>query len=38
MEYKVSLKLYFLDPHLNFFPTNLGAVNDYHGERVHQEI
>ena len=34
----MSLKLHFLDCHLDFFPKNLGAVSDEHGERFHQEI
>ena len=34
----MSLKIHFLDSHLNFFPDNLGAVSDEHGERFHQDI
>lgn len=34
----MSLKIHFLDSHLNFFPENLGAVSDEHGERFHQEL
>ncbi|GBN58850.1 hypothetical protein AVEN_135521-1 [Araneus ventricosus] len=34
----MSLKLHILDSHLNFFPQNLGAINDEHGERFHQDI
>ena len=34
----ISLKIHFLDSHLDFFPTNLGAVSDKHGEHFHQEI
>jgi hypothetical protein len=34
----MSLKIHFLDPHLDFFPDNLGAVNDEHGERFNQDI
>jgi len=34
----MSLKLHFLHSHLDFFPQNLGAVSDEHGERFHQEI
>ena len=34
----VSLKIHFLHSHLNFFPPNLGAVSDEHGERFHQDI
>ena len=33
-----SLKLDFLHSHLKFFPDNLGAVSDEHGERFHQDI
>jgi len=32
------LKVHFLDSHLGFFPENLGAVNDKHGQQFHQEI
>jgi hypothetical protein len=34
----VSLKMHFLDSHLDFFPQNLGNVSDEHGERFHQDI
>jgi hypothetical protein len=34
----IPLKRHFLDTHLDFFPENLGAVSDEHGERVHQDI
>jgi hypothetical protein len=34
----MSLKLHFLHSHLDFFPENLGAVSDEHGERFHQTI
>lgn len=34
----MSLKLHFLHSHLEFFPDNLGAVSDEHGERFHQQI
>ena len=34
----MSLKINFLHSHLNFFPPNLGAVSDEHGERFHQDI
>ncbi|GBN53139.1 hypothetical protein AVEN_272827-1, partial [Araneus ventricosus] len=34
----MSLKLHILDSHLNFFPQNLGAISDEHGERFHQDI
>ena len=35
---RMSLKLHFLHSHLEFFPDNLGAVSDEHGERFHQNI
>jgi hypothetical protein len=31
----MSLKIHFLHSHLDFFPQNLGAVSDEHGERFH---
>ena len=34
----MCLKLQFLKSHLDFFPVNLGAVSDEHGERFHQDI
>ncbi|CAH2088759.1 unnamed protein product [Euphydryas editha] len=34
----VVLKIHFLESRLNFFPQNMGAVNDEHGERFHQDI
>ena len=34
----MSLKIHFLHSNLNFFPPNLGAVSDEHGERFHQDI
>ena len=34
----MSLKLHFLHSHLEFFPDNLGAVNDKHSERFYQDI
>lgn len=38
LECNMSLKLHFLHSHLDFFPENLGAISDEHGERFHQEI
>jgi hypothetical protein len=32
------LKIHFLHSHIDFFPDNLGAVSDEHGERFHQDI
>jgi hypothetical protein len=34
----MSLKVHFLDSHLDFFLENLGAVRDEHRERFHQDI
>lgn len=34
----MSLKIHFLDSHLDFFPRNPGDVSDEHGERFHQDI
>jgi hypothetical protein len=34
----MSLKVHFLDSHLDFFPENLDAVSDEHRERFHQDI
>ena len=34
----MSLKIHFLESHLNFFPENLGEVSDEHSERFHQVI
>jgi len=34
----MSLKIYFLHSHLDFFPSNLGAVSDEHGERFHHDL
>ncbi|UYV81282.1 hypothetical protein LAZ67_20000646 [Cordylochernes scorpioides] len=36
--FNMSLKIHFLHSHLDFFPDNLGAVSDEHGERFHQAI
>ena len=38
MGYRMSLKVHFLHSHLDFFPTNLGAVSDEQGEQFHQDI
>lgn len=37
-EVHMSLKIHFLDSHLDFFPENLGDVSDEHGERFHQQL
>jgi hypothetical protein len=34
----MSLKIHFLNSHLDFFPQNLGAVSEEEGERFHQDI
>lgn len=34
----MSLKMHFLFSHLDFFPENLGAESDEHGERFHQDM
>ena len=34
----MSLKLHFLNSHLDFFRDNLGNVSEEHGERFHQDI
>jgi hypothetical protein len=34
----MSLKVHFLDSHLDFFPVNVGAVSDEHGELSHQDM
>jgi len=34
----MSLKIHFLESHLDFFPETLGEVSDEHGERFHQDI
>jgi hypothetical protein len=34
----MSLKIHFLESHLDFFfPENLGEVSDVHGKRCHQD-
>lgn len=35
---RMSLKLHFLNSHIDVFPLNLGAVSDEAGERFHQDI
>jgi hypothetical protein len=34
----MSLKVHFLDSHLDFFPEYLGVVSDKHGQRFHHDI
>ena len=38
IECNMSLKIHFLESHLDIFPENLGKVSDEHGERFHQDI
>lgn len=38
MGVNMSLKIHFLDDHLDFFPSSLGDFSDEHGERFHQGI
>ncbi|GBP12773.1 hypothetical protein EVAR_72793_1 [Eumeta japonica] len=38
LKFNMPLKIHFLDSHLDFFPENLGAVSDEHGERFHQDM
>lgn len=34
----MSIKLHFLNSHLDYFPDNLGAVSEEQGERFHQDL
>jgi len=34
----MSLKIHFLESHLDFFPENLGEVSEEYGDRFHQDI
>jgi hypothetical protein len=34
----MSLKIHFLESHLNIFLKNLGEVSDEHGEKLHQYV
>lgn len=34
----MSIKLHFLDSHLDFFPDKLGDFSEEHGERCHQDM
>jgi hypothetical protein len=38
MRSNMSLKVHFLDSHLDFFPDNLGPASDEHEKRFHQDI
>ena len=35
---RMSIKMHFLDSHLEYFPKNLGALSEEQGERFHQDI
>ena len=35
---RMSIKLYYLFSHLDYFPENLGDVSEEQGERFHQDI
>ena len=35
---RMSIKLHFLDSHINYFPENLGDYSEEQGERFHQDI
>jgi hypothetical protein len=34
----MSLKMHFLNSHLDYFPENLGDISEEHGKRFHQNI
>ena len=38
MGFQMFLKTHAIHFHLEFFPANLGAVSDEHGEHFHQQI
>ena len=38
MECTMSLKIHFLESHLDFFPENLGELSDKHDERFQEDI
>jgi len=38
MGFNMSLKVNFVDSHLDFFPENLRSVSNEHGQRFHQNI
>ena len=35
---RISLKVPFLHPHLDYFPQNLGDMSEDHSKRFHQDI
>ena len=38
MKVNMSLKIHMMHFHLDFYPENIEAVSDEHGERFHQDI
>lgn len=34
----MTIKIHFLESHLEFFPDNLGQLSDEQGERAHQDL
>lgn len=34
----MSIKMHFLNSHIDFFPQNLGDVSDEQGDRFHQDM
>ena len=38
MRCNMSLKIHFLESHLDYFPENLGEVSGEHDARFHQDI
>ena len=36
--YNMSIKVHYLQCHLDYFPANLGDVSEEQGERFHQDI
>ena len=34
----MSIKLHFLNSHIDYFPENLGAVSEEQGKRFHQDL
>lgn len=38
MRCNMTIKVHYLDSHLDFFPANLGDVSEEQGERFHQDI
>ena len=38
LDCNMSIKVYFLHSHLDYFPANLGDISEEQGERFHQDI